>query len=301
MGEAAALWGVPVLVAVLGLLAGLAAVADAVGRGMPAGEPVRQGVRLLVKQRRVTPAADVAAWRLGGALVVLAPVLASVVTPLGGRSVADLDIGVVWWTALMAVLWVGVWLAGWGSNSAYALVGAYRFTAQALAYEMPLAMSVISVALGAGSLRVGGIVAAQQHLWFVVWMPLAFVTYLMCVAAAAFWGPFGAAAGTDLAGGVRTESSGVDRLVVEAGRYVVLAAGAAFAVPLFLGGDAGPVLPGWAWSSVKTLAVLWGLVGTRRWFPVLRMDRFMAASWLVVLPVSIVQLFVVGVVVLTYG
>lgn len=298
MGEVAALGASLVLLAGLGVLAFAAAAVDARAGGGSAGDPARQAVRLLMKRRRVTPASDTLVWRLGGVLVVIAPVLASVVTPVGGRAVADLDIGVVWWTALMAVLWVGVWLVGWGGNSAYALVGAYRFTAQALAYEMPLAMSVITVALGAGSLRVGAVVEAQRDLWFGVWMPVAFVTYLVCVLAAAFWGPFAAPTGVDLAGGTVVELSGVDRLVVAAGRYLVLAAGAGFAVPLFLGGGAGPVLPGWAWSVVKILAVLGVLVAARRWFPVVRMDRFMAASWLVLLPLTLVQLFVVGLVVL---
>lgn len=289
------------LIAVTGALATLAAVFDAVLSGAPAGAPVRGAVRLLVKQRRTTVAPDAAVWRLGGALVVIAPVLASVVTPLGGHAVADLDIGVVWWTALMAVLWVAVWLTGWGGNSAYALVGAYRFTAQALAYEMPLAMSVITVALGAGSLRVGAIVDAQQAVWFAAWMPVAFVAYLLCVLAAAFWGPLAAPLGRDLAGGARTELSGVDRLVFAAGRYLVLVAGAGFAVPLFLGGGAGPALPGWMWSLIKTLAVLAVLVAARGRLPVLRMDRFMTFSWMVLLPLTIAQVFVVGVVVLARG
>jgi NADH-quinone oxidoreductase subunit H len=300
-------WAAPLVAAVVGVLALLAAAMDAclaalaAGRPLTAAElatPLRQALRLLLQQRRTTVAPDALVWRLGGAGVLVVATLAAVVIPLGRWAAADLGIGVVWWTALMALLWAVVWLTGWGGNSAYPLVAGYRFTAQALAYEMPLAISVITVALAAGTLQVGGIVAGQAHLWYGVWMPVAFGTYLACVLAAAFWGPFGAPVAVDLAGGVTAELAGVDRLVFIAGRYVVLAVGAAFAVPLFLGGGLGPVLPAWLWSLLKTIAVLVVLVAARWRLPLVRMDRFEEWSWVVLLPLTVVQAFVVAVAVL---
>ena len=307
MVESLSPWAAPLVAVGVGALATLAAAADAglgaraAGRPVTVAElatPLREALRLLVEQRRTTIAPDVVVWRLGGAGVLAVATLAAVVIPLGRYAAADLGIGVVWWTALMALLWAVVWLAGWGGNSAYALVGGYRFTAQALAYEMPLAISVITVALAAGTLRVGGIVAGQQHLWYGVWMPVAFATYLGCVLAAAFWGPFGAPLAIDLAGGVAAELAGVDRLLFVAGRYVVLVVGAAFAVPLFLGGGLGPLLPAWLWSLVKTMVVLLVLLAARWRLPLVRMDRFEELSWVVLLPLTIVQAFAVAVAVL---
>ena len=66
------------------------------------------------------------------------------------------------------------------------------------------------------------------------------------------------------------------------------------AVPLFLGGGAGPVLPAWAWSAVKTLAVLALLVWGRRRLPVLRADRYAELAWVVLIPLAIVQALVRG-------
>ncbi len=306
MVETAPLWSVLVLMPAAGAFALFAAALDALlaaaayGRPVaPAGAaPLREVARLLVTTRRTTPAPDAPLWRLGSAGVTVAALLASVVTPVGGYAVADLDIGVVWWTALMALLWVLVWLAGWGPNSAYSLVAGYRFIAQALAYEMPLALSVITAALAAGSLRLGAIVTAQQGLWYAAWMPVAFVVYLVCALAISFWGPFGQPVAADLAGGVRAELSGVDRLVFGAGRYVVLAAVAAFAVPLFLGGGLGPLLPAWLWSLLKMLAVLAALVLARWRLPLVRTDRFEELAWMVLIPAVLVQMFVVAVVVL---
>ena len=94
-------------------------------------------------------------------------------------------------------------------------------------------------------------------------------------------------------------SSGADRLALEAGRWLLLAAGAGMAVPLFLGGGAGPVLPAWAWSAAKTLAVLALLVWGRRRVPVLRADRYAELAWVVLIPLTIGQALVPALVDLT--
>lgn len=271
------------------------------GWAVSAGEaaaPLREAARLLVQQRRTTLAPDLALWRLGGATVLAAALLASMVTPLGRHTVSDLSVGVVWFNAMEVLVWGALWLLGWGANSAHGLVGGYRFVAQALAYELPHMLALITAALGAGSLRVGDVVAAQAGLWFAVWMPVAFGVYLLSALAMSFWRPFDQPVGRDIAGGVQAELAGVDRLVFLAGRWLLLTAAAAFAVPLFLGGGRGPLLPGWLWSLAKTAAVLVLLVSAGRRLPTVRMDRFEEVGWIVLVPLTLVQLLVVGVVVL---
>jgi NADH-quinone oxidoreductase subunit H len=279
---------------------------DALLLARDAGGPVRNAVLrpvsaaagLLVQQRRRTLAADVLLGRVGVAVLLVAAVLASLVTPLGRWAVADLSVGVVWFNAMEAVAWAAVWLVGWGANSAYGLVGGYRFVAQGLAYELPHMFALITAALGAESLRVADIVAAQQSVWFVVWMPVAFVVYLVSVLAMAFWGPFDHPVGRDIAGGALAELSGVDRLLFSAGRWLLLVSAAAFAVPLFLGGGNGPVLPGWVWSVLKTAAVLGLLVWMRRRLPTVRMERYQEIAWLVLIPLTLLQALVVAIVLL---
>src|SRR5699024_2093284 len=114
-------------------------------------------------------------------------------------------------------------------------------------------------------------------------------------------GPVRPALSADIAGGVLSDLSGVDCLVFLAGRYALLAAGAAFAVPLFLGGGAGPVLPGWAWVLVKTVALLTVLVWLRRKLPMLRPDRFMEIGWMILLPAAVLQDLVVSLIVVGKG
>nr|WP_316740860.1 NADH-quinone oxidoreductase subunit H [Streptomyces sp. MK7] len=248
--------------------------------------------RALPAQPRRLPAPDVLLWRAGVVTVPVAAVLSTLVIPFGNVAVADLSVGVVWFNAMEVLTWAGLWLAGWGPNAVFSLVGGYRFVAQGLAYQLPMMLALISTATGAQSLRVGEIAAAQHGLWYAVWMPVAFAAYLAGVLAFSFLGPFAYPAGRDLAGGVLSEASGVDLLLLQAGRWLWLAAGAAMAVPLFLGGGAGPGLPPWAWTLVKTLLVLAVLVAAVRRLPVIRADRYVELAWVVLVPLTIVQALV---------
>ena len=259
--------------------------------------PWTEAARLLRQQRRSTLAADTLLWRLGGAGLAVAPLLMVAVVPWGRSALLDSEIGVVWFNAADVVVWASVWLLGWGANSAWSLVGGYRFLAGALAYELPLMFALTAPGLAAGSLRLSDVVAAQHAVWFVVWMPVAFVVMCLGVAGFSVWGPLSSAAGADVAGGVLAELSGPDRLLAQAGRYLLLTAGAATLAVLFLGGGSGPLLPPWVWLWAKTVLVLAGLVVLRRRLPLLRPDRFMELGWLVLLPATLVQLLVVALVV----
>ena len=301
MIASAPLWSVLAVPALLAAFAVTAVVADGLLAARAAGRPLRGAVvagplaevpRLLAGQRRTTLAPDALLWRLGVLTVPAVGVLAALVIPFGNATASRMGVGVVWFNAMEVLTWAGLWMAGWGANSALSIVGGYRFVAQGLAYELPLMFALIAVAAGAQSLNVADIVSAQSHLWFAIWMPAAFIVYLASVYAFSFLGPFAYPAGRDLAGGVQGELSGVDRLAMEAGRWLLLTAGAAMAVPLFLGGGAGPGLPAWAWSAIKTLAVLGLLVWGRRRLPVLRADLYAELAWVVLIPLTIVQALV---------
>lgn len=301
MVDAGKWWTLPVAPALLLAFAVLAVAGKTAlddrgaGRSVtPVGvlRPLLAVPRALVAQPRRLPASDRLLWRLGVVTVPVAAVLSTLVIPFGNHVVADLSVGVVWFNAMEVLTWAGLWLAGWGPNAAFSLVGGYRFLAQGLAYELPLMFALISAATGAQSLRVTDIAGAQHGLWYAVWMPFAFAVHLAGVLAFSFLGPFAYPAGRDIADGVLGETSGVDRLLLRAGRWLWLAAGAAMAVPLFLGGGAGPGLPAWAWSLVKTVLVLGLLVWVLRRLPALRADRYVELAWVVLLPAAIVQVLV---------
>lgn len=301
-----AAWGlVPavLVVAVLGL--GLALVVAAVdsavltGRPGAALAPLRSGTRALLEQRRTTLAPDSLLWRLGCAAVPVLALLALAVVPVDGRTLLSTSADLVWFNAMESIVWAAVWLIGWGPNALHALTGGYRFLIQGLSYELPLMFALITVGIAAGSLRTTDVVAAQDDLWFVVTMPVAFVVFLATAMAFAFWGPFAAPAGSDIAGGVTSELSGVERLLVDLGRAALLGAAAVMGAALFLGGDAGPWLPGPVWLLVKTLGVLVLLVVTGRRVPVIRPDRFVEIGWMVLIPATLLQALLVSVLALT--
>ncbi|MFC6706590.1 NADH-quinone oxidoreductase subunit H [Flexivirga alba] len=151
--------------------------------------PVYEASRSLLVQRRPVTAPDRLLWAVGVVTPLLVAVLMAPVVPLGSAVVSDLGVGLVWFNAMDVLLWAGWWLAGWGPNSVYSLIGGYRFLAQALAYELPLMFALTAPAVAASSLSVPQIVAAQQGRWFIVQMPLAAVVFAAAVAAFAAWGP----------------------------------------------------------------------------------------------------------------
>mgnify|MGYP000704661660 CR=1 FL=1 len=204
-------WAI-VALGILGALAVTAAVLDgalaARARGGPGGKmggPVRpfgEAARLMRQRRRTTVEADRLLWRIGGAGLLVTAALMVTVVPLGEWTIFDLDVGVMWFNAMDVMVWALVWLTGWGANSAHSLVGGYRFLAHGLGYELPLMFALVAPAIAAETLNVGAVAAAQEGLWFAVWMPVAFLVYLLGVAAFSVWGPFAPAIGTDVAGGV---------------------------------------------------------------------------------------------------
>ncbi len=260
--------------------------------------PFHETARLLRQRRRSPVAADRLLWQVAiGGLPVVATLMA-VVVPVGSHVVADSPVGIVWFNAMDVMLWALWWLAGWGPNSAYSLIAGHRFLGTALAYELPLMFALTSPAIAAGSLRVTEVAAAQSGLWFVVWMPVAFVVYLLSATAFSSWGPFGVGASADLAGGVLAEVSGVDRWLVLVGRHLLLAAAALMAVPLFLGGGSGPGLAPSVWTIVKAVAVLAVLESVAGRTPLVRPEKFAEIGWLVLLPATVLQMLVAALVAL---
>lgn len=274
------------------------AVAYAGGRSgrLAVTDPVVEAVRLVRQRRRRTVEADVLLWRIGGWGLLPVALLLLALVPWGDAVVLPAAHGVVWANALDVAVWALVWLLGWGANSVVGLIGGYRFLALALGYELPLMFALVAPALAAGSLDLADVAAAQDGVWFAVWMPVAFAAYLIGVVGFAVHGPLAAPAGHEASGGVLAELSGPDLLVVRLGRHALLGAGAAVAVPLFLGGGSGPLLPAAAWVAIKavglTAALAW-CVG--RW-PTLRVPRLLEPLWVVVLPLVVLQDLVVAIV-----
>lgn len=299
------LGGAVIVLAALAIGVYTAAILDRLVAGRIAGEalrpastlvaPLRESALLLLQQRSTTERPDAAAWALAPALLGALAAAALVVIPLGpSLALPDIDSGIVYFGAAMAMVMIAVFLNGWSANSMFPLIGGYRFIAQALSYEMPLALVLIAAALPAESLSVADIVRSQEPLWNVVRQPLGFPLYLVAALGLAFWGPLDLPDALDLAGGTAAELSGTALLLWRAAQLAVLVAVAAMAAAAFLGGWLGPWLPGPVWMVLKTMVVITLLVGAKHVFARVRLERFVVISWAVLIPLALVDVFLSG-------
>lgn len=261
--------------------------------------PARSAALGLVQGETTTERPDAAAWALAPALYLGLAAAALAVVPLSPTVVAaDVEAGLVLFGALQALAVITVFLNGWSSNSVLPLIGAFRFIAQALSYEMPNLLALLSVSVPASSLALGDIVASQQGLWNVVRIPFGLPLFLFAAAGLAFWGPADLPDGADLAGGTQAETSGLHLLAWRIGRAAMLVATAAMGAAAFVGGWLGPVLPGWAWMVTKTLVLLILLVGSRHVAARVRPERYVVISWVVLIPLALMNVLIAAVVAL---
>lgn len=268
--------------------------------------PLRDAALLLLQQRSETERPDARVWALAPALLggVAAATLAAIpVSSTLGRASAtsEMSSGIVYFGAAMAIVMVAVYLEGWAPNSVMPLIGGYRFVAQALSYEMPLALVLIATALPAESLSVADIVRSQHSVWNIVRQPLGLPLYLIATSGLAFWGPLNLPDGADLVGGTMAECSGAPLLLWKASRAAVLVAAAAMGAATFLGGWLGPWLPGLPWMALKTLALVAVIVGAGHLIGRVRLERFVVFSWTVLIPLALADVFLSGVLALWAG
>jgi NADH-quinone oxidoreductase subunit H len=258
--------------------------------------PLRWGAATALKTRTTTERPDAETWALAPALLAALAAVGLAAVPLApGLLAADVANGIVLFGAAMALVVVAVFLQGWSPNSPLPMIGGYRFIAEGLSYEIPLAVVLIAAALPARSLAIAPIVTSQEHLWNIVRQPLGLPLYLMAGLGLAFWGPLALPEGQDLAGGSSLETSGVSRILWRTAQLLVLVAVAAMGAAVFLGGWLGPLLPGAAWMIVKTIILLVPLIATRHFVARVPTERYVVVSWAILIPLSLLDVFIAGI------
>ncbi len=261
-------------------------------------QSVADAVKLLLKENIVPAGADKLVWWLAPFIVVVPSVMAFVVIPFGKNLIVkDLNVGALYLMALSSVCVIGIFMAGWGSNNKYSLIGGMRSAAQIISYEIPLILSMIIVSMQASSLSMQKIVAAQAGYWNILHpnMALAFIVYIISATAEVNRVPFDIPeAESELVAGFHTEYSGMKFAMFFIGEYTNLFIISAIAATLFFGGWQGPVLPGAVWFLIKTYGIVFVLMWVRWTFPRLRVDQLMGFAWKVLTPVSFFNLAVTG-------
>jgi len=205
--------------------------------------------------------------------------------------ITDVDFGILFVVAAAGMGSYAVMLAGWGTGSKYPLLGGTRSAAQIISYEIPMLLSMMSVAVMAGSLSLQDIVRAQSNLWFCLSQFPAFLVYTIAMFAETNRLPFDMPeAEAEIATGYMAEFSSLRWGWFYAGEYANMVVASFVMTSLFLGGWQGPFAPGWWWFLLKSAAVLFLMLWVRWTFPRVRYDQLMALGWKILIPVAIVNL-----------
>ncbi len=263
---------------------------------------VADGVKFVQKESVVPKAADWWVFSLAPGVAMIPYIVVLVVIPFSPELfVLNLDVGIFFVMAMTSISVIGVLMAGWSSANKFSLMGGLRAAAQLIAYELPLVLAAAAVVMQAGTLSLIGIVEAQESQWFVLTQPIGFLIFFMAAVAELARPPFDMPiADSEIIFGHITEYTGLKfafLLLTEYGGIVVMSAVTAV---LFLGGYQAPpflgAIPEPLWMAGKIFALAFVIIWLRATFPRLREDQLQRFSWLVLIPLALVQILVVAVV-----
>ena len=148
----------------------------------PAGlfQTIADTLKLMTKEDIIPGHVDRIVFMIAPLLFIIVAVMLYTVLPFGfDMAVVDMDMGLLFFLAVSSLSTICIFMAGWGSNNKWSLLGAMRSVAQMISYELPLVFSVLAIIMLTGSLRLYDVVAAQQNIWFVFLQPIAFVVYIV--------------------------------------------------------------------------------------------------------------------------
>jgi NADH-quinone oxidoreductase subunit H len=274
-------------------------------------QPLADVLKLLSKEQSAPETA--VPWMM--AIAPIIPILTAVATlaiiPFGPRGAwggnfglygIDVPIGLLYFLAFGSLAFYGLMLGGWSSGSKYSFLGAMRAAAQLISYEVAIGLSLLGVAMTAGSLSLVTIVEHQGSIWYVVPQFAGFCTFLLAGFAESARPPFDLPeADAELVQGYNTEFGGMRFGSYFMAEYIEVIVVSAIAAACFLGGWRGPGPEGLAplWMLLKTFALVFLFIWVRASIPRLRYDQLMALGWKILLPLATLNVLVTAVFVAT--
>jgi NADH-quinone oxidoreductase subunit H len=259
------------------------------------------GVKFVQKEDVIPSAADSWVFSLAPAVALVPYILLFVVIPFSDTIfILNLDVGIFYVLALSSVSVIGVLMAGWASANKFSLIGALRAAAQLIAYELPLVLGAAAIVMQAATLSMVGIVEAQEKYWFVFSQPIGFIIFLTASLAELTRPPFDMpVADSEIIFGAYTEYTGLKFAFFLLAEYGGIVALSAIASVLFLGGylplPTLEFIPDPLWMLAKIGALSFLIIWLRVTYPRLREDQLQRASWLVLIPLALLQIVVVAV------
>jgi NADH-quinone oxidoreductase subunit H len=265
-------------------------------------QPVADGIKMLIKEDIVPARADKIVHFLAPVLIAATAVLALGVIPYGRNMTPfAIDGGILFFFVVGSTTELGVFMAGWGSNNKFSMLGAMRAIAQMVSYELPLVITVLPVVMVVGSLSPDAIVAAQARYslgvlphWFVFtpWGAAAFLLFFVSGLVESNRTPFDVPEGeSEIVAGHMTEYSGFKYATFFLAEYFGMFAISGLAVTLFLGGWHAPisallVVPSYSWFFATLSRLLCVFSWIRGTLPRTRVDQVMNFAWKFMLPMA---------------
>lgn len=275
-------------------------------------QPIADGLKLLTKEIIQPTVSNKGLFFVGPVMAIMPALAAWVAVPFGPDvAVSNVNAGLLLIMAITSIEVYGVIIAGWSSNSKYAILGALRASAQMVSYEIALGFCFLVVIMVTGSMNLTQIVLSQDKgtmasmgLSFLSWnwLPLLpiFIVYLISVVAETNRHPFDVVEGeAEIVAGHMVEYSGMGFAIFFLAEYAAMWLVSILAVLMFLGGWLPPVsalafIPGWIWLAIKTFLVVSCFIWIRATFPRYRYDQIMRLGWKIFIPVTLVWLLIVG-------
>jgi NADH-quinone oxidoreductase subunit H len=265
-------------------------------------QPIADGIKMLIKEDIVPTRADKVVHFLAPILIAAAAILALGVIPYGRNMTPfAIDGGILFFFAVGSTTELAVFMAGWGSNNKFSMLGAMRAIAQMFSYELPLLVTVLPVVMIAGSLSPDRIVAAQAEYtyglvprWFVFtpWGATAFILFFISGLVESNRTPFDVPEGeSEIVAGHMTEYSGFKYATFFMAEYIGMFAISGLGLTLFLGGWHAPAralefIPSYVWFFAKLSVLLLVYVWIRGTLPRTRIDQIMNFAWKFMLPMA---------------
>jgi NADH-quinone oxidoreductase subunit H len=266
-------------------------------------------LKLVMKEGLTPDGADKFLFNLAPFVVMIAAML--IMAPIAfakGFQIWDINIGVLYVSAVSSISVIGILMAGWASNNKYSLLGAMRSGAQIVSYELSAGLSILSIIVLTGSLQISEIVASQQNGWWIfkghIPALISFVIFIIAVTAETNRAPFDLAeAESELTAGFHTEYSGMKFALFFLAEYINIFIVCAVGATLFLGGwmpfhighwdgfnHIMDFIPSSLWFFGKTLFLIFLIMWFRWTFPRLRIDQLLNLEWKYLLPISMFNL-----------
>ena len=253
-------------------------------------------IKLFTKEDWIPPFADKVIFVLAPMIVMIMMLLGFAIIPFSPElQIANFDNAVLFFLAISSLSVYSVMLAGFSSNSKYALFGALRATAQMISYEVFMGLSLMGVVMLADSFSLSDIVEAQREQWFFIPQFLALLIFLIAGIAETHRAPFDLPeAEHEIVAGFHTEYSSMKFGMFFIGEYLGVLLISMMIVTLFFGGWLGPILPPLVWFLLKTMLLVLFFILLRAAIPRPRYDQLMSHGWKYMLPLALVNLLLTG-------